>query len=55
MSSLFTASKKTLTYSATLLSTTLLLVVTGLSMSGCSTTHEIKPTATVMVGTHKSI
>ena len=50
MSSLLTSSKKTLTYSIALL-----LVATGFSLSGCSNTHEIKPTATVMVGTHKSL
>ncbi|WP_201610488.1 hypothetical protein [Psychrobacter immobilis] len=33
----------------------LLLATLVLSSTGCSTTQEFKPTATVMVGAHKSL
>ncbi|WP_218689707.1 hypothetical protein [Psychrobacter sp. BF1] len=33
----------------------LLLTATALSATGCSTTHEFKPTASVIVGAHKSL
>ncbi|WP_161626701.1 hypothetical protein [Psychrobacter aquaticus] len=32
-----------------------LLLTTALSVTGCSTTPEFKPTATVMIGAHKSL
>ncbi|MFZ2843087.1 hypothetical protein [Psychrobacter sp.] len=35
--------------------TALLLTTMALSATGCSTTHEFKPTASVMVGAHKSL
>ena len=34
---------------------TLLVATIALSSTGCSTTQEFKPTATVMVGAHKSL
>ncbi len=37
------------------LSISTLIVVASLATTGCSTTHELKPTATVIVGGHKSI
>ncbi|MBD7946767.1 MULTISPECIES: hypothetical protein [Psychrobacter] len=33
----------------------LLVATIALSSTGCSTTQEFKPTATVMVGAHKSL
>lgn len=33
----------------------LLFATIALSSTGCSTTQEFKPTATVMVGAHKSL
>ena len=30
-------------------------VILMMSLTGCSTTHEFKPTASVMVGAHKSL
>lgn len=33
----------------------LLVATVTLSATGCSTTHEFKPTASVMVGAHKSL
>lgn len=33
----------------------LLLATLALSLAGCSTTQEFKPTASVMVGAHKSL
>ena len=33
----------------------LVLVTIALSSTGCSTTQEFKPTASVMVGAHKSL
>ena len=33
----------------------LVLVIIALSSTGCSTTQEFKPTASVMVGAHKSL
>lgn len=35
--------------------TVLLLAVTTIFATGCSTTQEFKPTASVMVGAHKSL
>ncbi|MBE0407066.1 hypothetical protein ACT3TI_00030 [Psychrobacter sp. AOP22-C1-22] len=43
-------SKKTVSISAALLLTTMVL-----SATGCNTTQEFKPTASVMVGAHKSL
>ncbi|MDN3454162.1 MULTISPECIES: hypothetical protein [unclassified Psychrobacter] len=45
-----THDKKVITISAALLLTTF-----ALSATGCSTTQEFKPTASVMVGAHKSL
>lgn len=42
--------KKTASIGAAILLTTL-----AVSATGCSTTQEFKPTASVMVGAHKSI
>lgn len=50
MSSLPHYYKKIANISAALLITTI-----ALSATGCSTTPELKPTASVMVGAHKSI
>ncbi|MER2163872.1 MAG: hypothetical protein ABS921_07060 [Psychrobacter alimentarius] len=44
-------SKKTAAISATLLFTVFALS----AVSGCTTTQEFKPTASVMVGAHKSL
>lgn len=44
------SSKKTVGISAALLLATL-----ALSTTGCNTTQEFKPTASVMVGAHKSL
>ena len=43
--------KKTAAISAVLLLSTVVLS----AMSGCTTTNEFKPTATVMAGAHKSL
>ena len=32
-----------------------LVAAMALSATGCNTTHEFKPTASVMVGAHKSL
>ncbi len=37
------------------ISTALLLTTMALSAAGCNTTHEFKPTASVIVGAHKSL
>lgn len=50
MRSLATHYKKIIHISAALLLTTM-----ALSATGCNTTHEFKPTASVMVGAHKSL
>ena len=50
MSSTSTYYKKLTT--ATLAS---LMALVAISTTGCSTTHEFKPTASVMVGAHKSL
>ena len=39
----------------TVISTALIIAVMAVSTSGCSTTQEFKPTASVIVGTHKSL
>ncbi|MGP9688999.1 hypothetical protein ACT3TH_07555 [Psychrobacter sp. AOP22-C1-C5] len=44
-------SKRVATVSVTLLLTTMTLS----AVSGCSTTHEFKPTASVLAGAHKSL
>ncbi len=36
-------------------SMSMIIIVASLVTTGCSTTHELKPTATVIVGGHKSI
>lgn len=33
----------------------LTIVALGFSATGCNTTHEFKPTASVIVGAHKSL
>ncbi|CAN6960465.1 MULTISPECIES: hypothetical protein [Psychrobacter] len=50
MSSLSDYYKKIANISAALLITTI-----ALSATGCNTTQEFKPTASVMVGAHKSL
>lgn len=44
-------------YNKKLVSMSLILLVATviLSATGCSTTHEFKPTASVIVGAHKSL
>ncbi|WP_165767635.1 MULTISPECIES: hypothetical protein [unclassified Psychrobacter] len=37
------------------ISAAVLLTTMALSATGCSTTQEFKPTASVMVGAHKSL
>ena len=46
---------KRLSKKITSVGSALLLTSIAFSMTGCSTTQEIKPTASVMVGAHKSI
>jgi len=41
--------------SITNISTAILLTTTVLSVAGCSTTQEFRPTASVMVGTQTSL
>ncbi|MDN6275616.1 hypothetical protein [Psychrobacter sp.] len=54
MSSLSNHDKK-YTKSVVNISSALLLTTIALSMIGCSTTSDIKPTATVVVGAHTSL
>lgn len=37
------------------ISVAFIVAIMTLSATGCSTTHEIKPTASVMIGAHKSL
>ena len=37
------------------ISTVMLIATATLATTGCNTTHDIKPTATVMVGAHTSL
>ncbi|WP_170231071.1 hypothetical protein [Psychrobacter frigidicola] len=50
MLSISTCSKKLASITLTILVATM-----AISATGCSTTHEFKPTASVMVGAHKSL
>jgi len=45
------------TYNKKLVSMSLILLVAAMTLlaTGCNTTHEFKPTASVMVGAHKSL
>ncbi|WP_435978546.1 hypothetical protein [Psychrobacter sp. DM4] len=47
--------RSTTTSKTTGLTLTLIIAAIALTATGCSTTHEFKPTASVMVGAHKSL
>ena len=38
-----------------IMATSTVVLLTAIVATGCSTTHEFKPTASVMVGAHKSL
>ena len=48
-------SKKPLRLLSTKPLTVLVLALGTLALSSCATTHPIKPTATVMIGSHQSL
>lgn len=37
------------------IATSIVILLTTITATGCSTTHELKPTASVMIGAHKSL
>ncbi len=50
-----TGCNKKLAGKITATSIVILVTATAIVATGCSTTHEFKPTASVMVGAHKSL
>ncbi|WLP95585.1 hypothetical protein [Psychrobacter sp. M13] len=52
---MLSTSKKKLTHKVTAISAAVLLTIITVSATGCSTTQEFKPTASIMVGASKSL